>query len=675
MGWILRRSTDRVNPTLAGGVYGVYITAGMGVFWYFDGSRVCFILFVSDGGRYGMNSSGVKVSYKGTDIASGDFKFHPGTYTRQITPYQITSVNHTTNVFTKNAHPFSNGDLVRLHSRGGVLPGNISDDKKYYIVGRTTNDWQVSDTLGGAAIDLADAGSGTLYIWLANAGWDDPAQGLPEFCPQVKTTFSGICYVEGKLPASYTANEEPAWEDFRVEGIGRLLMDYDAGGGELGVTSDAALLENPALCLADVLVTEYAKPLSRIDFPSWMELRESSSVLIWQRTDTTQSGTGWIGKYYNYTGSLPPTVSGATLILTRRDAALDFDFGTAAPAEGVNADFIAVWQSQLKFKYGELYTFKVTRDNGARVYFNGALVYDNWTNTTATDDPFTFTATANQIVTVKVEYFDGGASGKFTLKWQSASLPVEVVPMESAYEPDIQIPRYLIDTAFAKPTEAAEVFERLMERCPGWDWTDKGGKITFLSPDRPIIYEFIFDAEDPDAECTILDKSFEKKIRHRRDRRNFALWSYRNRIYTGFPEGFVEENRPRLRELGNGMPDNDAPEDLMVAYQNHAQRIASAEFKLTTDPPHTLSLASQKPSGIATKNCYARVRNWVKGDRRVEDSVCILTGVNRQGNKLDFTLLPIEYPFYTDEIVEEEKGDEGDGGGIIFDGGGDEKGG
>jgi hypothetical protein len=100
----------------------------------------------------------------------------------------------------------------------------------------------------------------------------------------------------------------------------------------------------------------------------------------------------------------------------------------------------------------------------------------------------------------------------------------------------------------------------------------------------------------------------------------------------------------------------------MVMTKSLAQRIADLDFVMTSDPVNDLSLSSQKPSGVVTKNTLVHVRNWVKGDLRVEDSTCLVTAVNRQGTKLDFTLLPIATPFYRgDEPVSDGEGDEGEG--------------
>ena len=205
MGWVLRRSADRVNPTLAGGIYGFYKTAGRGVFYYFDGERVRFILFIGDGGRYGLGELS-EVSYKKIPIAPEDYEYHRGKLTKQIAPVAVTLVDAGGNRLTSAAHPFADTDEVRLRSRGGTLPAPLVSTKKYIIASKTVNTFQLKEIDGDDPIDITTGGTGEITVWRTNAGFDDPEQGLPTFCPQVETTFSGIAYVEGKLPVEYNAD-------------------------------------------------------------------------------------------------------------------------------------------------------------------------------------------------------------------------------------------------------------------------------------------------------------------------------------------------------------------------------------------------------------------------------------------------------------------------------------
>ncbi len=62
------------------------------------------------------------------------------------------------------AHGLSNGDVVIFSNSGGTLPGGLSANTAYYVVNAATNDFQVSTTEGGTAVDITDAGTGTHYF-------------------------------------------------------------------------------------------------------------------------------------------------------------------------------------------------------------------------------------------------------------------------------------------------------------------------------------------------------------------------------------------------------------------------------------------------------------------------------------------------------------------------------
>ena len=58
------------------------------------------------------------------------------------------------------AHGLSNGTILLLNSTG-TLPAGLSADTLYYVVGATTDAFQVSLTEGGSAVDITGTGTGT----------------------------------------------------------------------------------------------------------------------------------------------------------------------------------------------------------------------------------------------------------------------------------------------------------------------------------------------------------------------------------------------------------------------------------------------------------------------------------------------------------------------------------
>ena len=65
---------------------------------------------------------------------------------------------------TSNSHAFTNGDRVKITSTGGSVPGGLAAGTQYFVVGTTTNTFQLSATQGGSAVNITDTGSGTIQV-------------------------------------------------------------------------------------------------------------------------------------------------------------------------------------------------------------------------------------------------------------------------------------------------------------------------------------------------------------------------------------------------------------------------------------------------------------------------------------------------------------------------------
>lgn len=76
-------------------------------------------------------------------------------------PQATFTASSATQLITSNSHGLSNEDAVLVTNSGGGLPGGLSAATTYYVINATTNTFQLSAKLGGAAVTLSSNGTGT----------------------------------------------------------------------------------------------------------------------------------------------------------------------------------------------------------------------------------------------------------------------------------------------------------------------------------------------------------------------------------------------------------------------------------------------------------------------------------------------------------------------------------
>lgn len=113
----------------------------------------------------------------------------------------------------------------------------------------------------------------------------------------------------------------------------------------------------------------------------------------------------------------------------RVDRTLNADFGEDGPDPSVAPEtWSGRWTGRLRPEFSETYTFITTSDDGVRLYINDALLIDNFTIHTATEDTVTKVLDSSKEYRIRVEFFDNFAGAEIKLEWQSASQPREVIP-------------------------------------------------------------------------------------------------------------------------------------------------------------------------------------------------------------------------------------------------------
>lgn len=119
----------------------------------------------------------------------------------------------------------------------------------------------------------------------------------------------------------------------------------------------------------------------------------------------------WLAEFWNN-----KDLSGEP-VYVRYDKTIDFDWGHGSPAGPVNSDnFSARWTRDVYFNEGN-YRFNATMDDAMRVWIDGNLIIDSWTDSqehTRTRDLYMSQGDHS----IKVDYYEAGGVAIAKFNWQ-----------------------------------------------------------------------------------------------------------------------------------------------------------------------------------------------------------------------------------------------------------------
>ena len=124
-----------------------------------------------------------------------------------------------------------------------------------------------------------------------------------------------------------------------------------------------------------------------------------------------QTFNDWKGEYWTNPSAL------GLPAFTRNDVAINFDWGTGAPINGLPVDNFSVrWTRTLKFD-NAVYRFALRADDGVRLYIDGLLIIDEWHDA----DGRTYTRDVQMSAgnhSLRIDYYEhaGGAAAAFSLQ-------------------------------------------------------------------------------------------------------------------------------------------------------------------------------------------------------------------------------------------------------------------
>ncbi len=139
-------------------------------------------------------------------------------------------------------------------------------------------------------------------------------------------------------------------------------------------------------------------------------------------TTPTPPPTGLQGDYFD-------NIDFTAYTLSRLDATVDFNWGSGSPDPSIGVDTFSVrWTGQVQPQYSQTYTFYTNSDDGIRLWVNGQLVVNNWTDHGPTENSGTIALVANQRYDIILEFYENGGGAVAQLSWSSSSQAKQIIP-------------------------------------------------------------------------------------------------------------------------------------------------------------------------------------------------------------------------------------------------------
>ncbi|MHC4206428.1 MAG: PA14 domain-containing protein [Planctomycetota bacterium] len=195
--------------------------------------------------------------------------------------------------------------------------------------------------------------------------------------------------------------------------LGDNFDDVDAGTG--GTAKGPAALPNFSVGNLEPDKTYYW----RIDEFDGFETHKGD---IWSFT-TAGPGGGVRADYYK-------GMNFETLVLTRTDPQIDFDWGDpGGPDASVGDDNFSVrWTGEVEAAFTETYTFYPRTDDGVRLYVDGQLLVENWVDRSATENRGKIDLIAGNTYSLVMEYYENTGGAVAELRWSSPRTPKQLIP-------------------------------------------------------------------------------------------------------------------------------------------------------------------------------------------------------------------------------------------------------
>ena len=151
-------------------------------------------------------------------------------------------------------------------------------------------------------------------------------------------------------------------------------------------------------------------PVTQAMYYPWGET-DSGRVIPPSNLMTVDGKPGLTGEYYE-------GMEFNTLLTTRTDQKIDFDWGNSAPMQGMTQDTFSIrWKGQLLAPETGEYTFNTLTDDGARLYVDNKLIIDYWQDQAPLIQSGKITLEAGKKYDIKFEYYENAMGAVAQLRW------------------------------------------------------------------------------------------------------------------------------------------------------------------------------------------------------------------------------------------------------------------
>ena len=120
--------------------------------------------------------------------------------------------------------------------------------------------------------------------------------------------------------------------------------------------------------------------------------------------------------------------------LFRTDPTVDFDWTTSAPDPVIPAgNFSVRWAGLIAVPYAGDYTFRIESADGVRLWVDGALIIDDWTDQPLTTRTGTFKLDASIFYSLRIEYYRKTTPSVVRLSWSTPASAPSIIPTDALF--------------------------------------------------------------------------------------------------------------------------------------------------------------------------------------------------------------------------------------------------